>query len=488
MILKELITSSGASLDSGSWEQEITGLAYDSRKVRAGDLFFALPGLKSDGTAFAVQAVDSGAMAVVSQSSRPEGLKAAWVKVRNARETMGFAADTFFGRPSLDLPVVGITGTNGKTTISFLVQHLVAAAHHRCGLIGTVRYETGTEVIEAPHTTPESVDVQTLLGRMRDHGCRAAVMEVSSHGLEQHRVTGVRFKVGVFTNLTQDHLDYHGTMERYFASKKVLFDMVDEHKGTIVFNRDDVYGQRLLKHRYEGATLISYGLGVGADLRAVDVRPEPRGTQFQLEWGKSGRKSLVRIPFFGKHNVYNALASLGAAQGLELNLREAVAHLAESPQVPGRLELVPGGNGVRVFVDYAHTPDALENVLHSLREIRPNRIITVFGCGGDRDASKRPLMGAAVSRLSDISILTSDNPRTENPEQILDGVAAGMSGVWRRIVDRDEAIATAIRAAQPGDIVLVAGKGHETYQEINGVRHPFDDRKVARRLIEEASR
>ena len=368
------------------------------------------------------------------------------------------------------------------------MQHLVAAAHHRCGLIGTVRYETGTEVIEAPHTTPESVDVQTLLGRMRDHGCRAAVMEVSSHGLDQHRVTGVRFKVGVFTNLTQDHLDYHGTMERYFASKKVLFDMVDEHQGTIVFNRDDVYGQRLLKHRYEGATLISYGLGVGADLRAVDVRPEPRGTQFQLEWGKSGRKSLVRIPFFGKHNVYNALAALGAAQGLELNLREAVAHLAESPQVPGRLELVPGGNGVRVFVDYAHTPDALENVLRSLREIRPNRIITVFGCGGDRDASKRPLMGAAVSRLSDISILTSDNPRTENPEQILDGVAAGMSGVWRRIVDREEAIATAIRAAQPGDIVLVAGKGHETYQEINGVRHPFDDRKVARRLIEEASR
>lgn len=496
MTLGDLLSSPRAVLDQGTWNAGIDGLSYDSRKVRRGDLFFALPGVKVDGVAFARQAIEAGAAAVVSQSPAPNGVDAssAWVRVPDAREAMGRAAHVFHGQPSESLPVVGITGTNGKTTIAFLVQHLVAAARHRCGLIGTVRYDTGLGSVEAPHTTPESVDVHALLAEMLGNGCRAAAMEVSSHGLAQHRVAGVRFRAALFTNLTRDHLDYHGTMEDYFAAKRRLFEIVEAQSaaggkpGTLVINRDDVFGQRLLKSGFEKARVVSYGLGVGSDLRAVDLRQDLRGTQFQLEWGGSGRKSLVRLPFIGKHNVSNALAAMGAAQALDLNLREAVGHLASAPQVPGRLELVPGAGGFRVFVDYAHTPDALENVLRTLREIRPGRIITVFGCGGDRDNSKRPLMGAAVSRLSDLSILTSDNPRTEDPESILDQVAKGMTGTYRRIADRHEAIKAAIALAQPGDAVLIAGKGHETYQEINGVRHPFDDRKVARRLIEEASR
>jgi UDP-N-acetylmuramoyl-L-alanyl-D-glutamate--2,6-diaminopimelate ligase len=486
MKLSELIEHIHVRHVAGTLETEVTGVHCDSRSVKPGGVFCALKGAGRDGHEFIQVAIENGAVAILSERPNPAEFLATWIQVGNGRSAMATAAANFEGRPSLRFPVVGVTGTNGKTTTAFLVHHVMKSILHRAGLLGTIYYSTGEALVEASHTTPESTEVQRLLREMAEADCRGMAMEVSSHGLEQHRVTGVAFDVGIFTNLTQDHLDYHLTMENYFAAKRLLFEQMDAEtgkKGTAIINLDDTYGERLAKTRFERLRVMTYGRGSNADFRIGDLRSDFNGTQYQLRF--QDRQFLVRIPLIGSFNVYNSVAAIAAGWAIGLNLREVVAKMADAPQVPGRLELVGGRQtNYRVFVDYAHTPDALTNVLSTLRALDPNRIITVFGCGGDRDSTKRPLMAAAAEAGSDLCILTSDNPRTEDPRKILADAARGfLRGGHEVMEERRDAIRRAIQLAGERDIVLIAGKGHESYQEINGVRHDFDDRKVAAGFI-----
>ncbi len=476
----------------GDTQVDVAALRCDSRKVGAGDVFFALRGEQVDGHDHIGAALEAGAAAIVAEKPGDDESRGAatWIQVRNGRLAMGTAANVFYDRPSESLGVVGITGTNGKTTTAFLVHHLIKASWRRCGLLGTVVYDNGETQSRAANTTPESLEIQRLLSEMRDNDCRGAAIEVSSHGLAQYRTAAVRFRVGVFTNLSQDHFDYHGNFENYFAAKKMLFDQIeaqpsgDEKAPVIVVNGDDKYGKRLAAEPWSHAKLVTFGHGIHCDFRINNIRSDFSGTTYQLEIRKQ-RSMLVRLPLIGRYNVENATAALAAAQGIGLNLREAVKNIQEAPQVPGRLEAVePHRTAYKVYVDYAHTPDALVNALQTLRDLRPARIITVFGCGGDRDREKRPKMARAVEENSDIAIITSDNPRSEDSQAILREVAAGMKGDrYATIVDRRDAIREAVRLARPRDIVLIAGKGHEDYQEINGKRIDFDDRVAARHAI-----
>lgn len=489
MKLRKVIEQAPVKSVSGALDTEISGICYDSRQAGAGSLFCALPGEKADGHDFIPRAIENGAAAVLAEKPCPAEPPAPWVQVTNARESMALAADAFFGCPSRDLPVVGVTGTNGKSTTAWIIHHLVTCAWRRAGLVGTIQYRVADEVRDALHTTPESSDLQALLAEMREADCRAAIMEVSSHGLIQHRVTGVRFAVGVFTNLTRDHLDFHGSMDSYFAAKRLLFAQMEaqgagaQEPPVMVINRDDRHGERLAKENFPHTRLVTYGMGALCDFRGGNIRMDLNGMQFQMSL--RGRKMLVKLPLIGRYNAYNALASLAAAHALDLNLREAARNLEHVSQVPGRLEAVGGRQiNYRVFVDYAHTGDALENALKAVRELKPRRLITVFGCGGDRDHGKRPEMARVAEQHSDLAILTSDNPRTEDPAEIIAEAKAGFQSQRYAIIeDRREAISEAIKVAGERDIVLIAGKGHETYQEIDGVRHPFDDREVARQCI-----
>lgn len=486
MKLSDLIESIHVRSVAGTLETEVSGVYHDSRKVQPGGVFVALKGGGSDGHHYIQAAIDKGAVAVISELPNPAEFIATWVQVGNARAAMAIAAANFEGHPSLRLPVVGVTGTNGKTTTSYLVHHVMQSILHRAGLMGTIFYSTGDKLVEASHTTPESTEVQRLLREMVDSACRGVAMEVSSHGLAQHRVTGVSFDVGIFTNLTQDHLDYHRTMEEYFAAKCLLFEQMDadtSKEGTAIINLDDIYGDRIMKMRFGRLRRLTYGRGANADFQAAEIRSDFNGTQFKLTFRE--RQFLVRIPLIGDFNVYNSVAAIAAGWAIGLNLREVVSKMADAPQVPGRLELVGGRQtNYRVFVDYAHTPDAIRSVLKTLRALSPRRIITVFGCGGDRDSTKRPLMAAAAEEGSDLCILTSDNPRSEDPRKIIADAARGfMKGGHEVQEDRREAIRRAINLAGERDIVLLAGKGHESYQEIEGVRHDFDDRKIAAGFI-----
>lgn len=486
MKLSDLIESIHVRSVAGTLETEVSGVYHDSRKVQPGGVFVALKGGGSDGHHYIQASIDKGAVAVISELPNPAEFIATWVQVGNARAAMAIAAANFEGHPSLRLPVVGVTGTNGKTTTSYLVHHVMQSILHRAGLMGTIFYSTGDKLVEASHTTPESTEVQRLLREMVDSACRGVAMEVSSHGLAQHRVTGVSFDVGIFTNLTQDHLDYHRTMEEYFAAKCLLFEQMDadtSKEGTAIINLDDIYGDRIMKMRFGRLRRLTYGRGANADFQAAEIRSDFNGTQFKLTFRE--RQFLVRIPLIGDFNVYNSVAAIAAGWAIGLNLREVVSKMADAPQVPGRLELVGGRQtNYRVFVDYAHTPDAIRSVLKTLRALSPRRIITVFGCGGDRDSTKRPLMAAAAEEGSDLCILTSDNPRSEDPRKIIADAARGfMKGGHEVQEDRREAIRRAINLAGERDIVLLAGKGHESYQEIEGVRHDFDDRKIAAGFI-----
>ncbi len=483
MTLNELKNGIRIKETWGNLEVAPKAVRYDSRAVKPGDLFVAMRGEVVDGHRFIDMAIAQGAVGIIAEEApQMVNLEVGWLRVEDSRVALGPIAADLFGQPSRDMKVAGITGTNGKTTTAFLVQHLSDAAQRRCGLIGTVRYDTGGRSFEASRTTPESSDVHELLAEMRENGCRAAVMEVSSHGLEQHRVAGVAFDVGVFTNLSQDHLDYHKTMENYFAAKRILFEQMEnqsEKKPVMVVNGDDEYGQKLLRGDFPGVEKLCFGMGVGRDFRASDVKSRFEGTSFMLEAKK--RQFLVRSPLIGGFNVSNALAALATATAMGLNLREAIQHLADGPQVPGRMEAVGENLPFRVFVDYAHTPDALEKACETLRELKPNRLITVFGCGGDRDRAKRPLMARAASQGSDVVVLTSDNPRTEDPKQILDDARKGISGAECAVIeDRETAIRQAIFDAGERDIILIAGKGHENYQEFADGRIDFDDRLVAK--------
>lgn len=482
MRLNTLLQSAGIS--SVLADPDISSLCYDSRKAGTGSLFFALPGLKTNGAEFARQAAGNGAAAVVSESDI-EDCSCPVVRVSDARAAMADIAAAFHEHPDLGMKCVGVTGTNGKTTSAFLIKHILDSASLRCGLIGTVKYVVGPEEIPAPRTTPESTDLQEMLSRMRDFGGKAVAMEVSSHALIQHRVRSIEFDAAIFTNLTQDHLDYHHSMEAYFDAKTLLFEKLTAQahkKGRAIINADDRHGHFLLERLGKRVKTVTFGRGVTADYRASAIQFDGSGTKFQLD--ARGKSFLVRMPLIGLFNIYNALGALAASTACGVELRAAVAALASAPQVPGRLERISSKRNFHVFVDYAHTDDALRNVLRTLRELKPSRLITVFGCGGDRDRAKRPLMAAASEELSDWTIVTSDNPRREDPEAIIRDVVAGLHGMRHEtITDRETAIRHAIDIAKAGDIVLIAGKGHENYQEFADRRIPFDDVAVAEKAV-----
>src|SRR3982750_155777 len=490
MQLKTLAAAVSARQVIGPLDRNVESIAYDSRRVQRNGLFVALRGEKADGHQFIGQAIEKGASAVVAEREEyaAAGGRATFVIVEDSRAALADLAGTFYGYPGRKLRMAAVTGTNGKTTTSFLIKHICEKAGLRCGLIGTVRYEIGERVLPAARTTPESLDLQELLSQILNAGCKGAAMEVSSHALAQERTRGIEWNVAVFTNLTQDHLDFHGTMENYFQAKPKLFTELaaqkQKTKPVAIVNVDDRYRQPLLGKLGKSVAITTYGMGSRADFRASNYRAEFTGTSYQLD--AHGKSYLVRLPLIGRFNVTNSIAALAAAEALGINLRTAVLSLGKAPQVPGRLELVPAKRQFQVFVDYAHTPDALGNVLKTLRELQPHRLITVFGCGGDRDRQKRPLMAEMADRLADYSIITSDNPRKEDPSAIISETEKGFrSNHYEKIVDRTEAINRAVALAGPRDIVLVAGKGHENYQEFADYTIPFDDIQVARRAIED---
>jgi UDP-N-acetylmuramoyl-L-alanyl-D-glutamate--2,6-diaminopimelate ligase len=452
---------------------EITGLAYASRDVTPGALFFCVRGFTADGHDFAADAVGRGAAALVCE--RPLGLGVPEVVVDDARAAMGPAAARFFGDPTATLDVVGITGTNGKTTTAFLARHLLEAGGVQTGLLGTVKRIVGGVEEEVERTTPEAIDLQATFRRMLDAGDRACAMEVSSHALELGRADAIRFACRVFTNLTQDHLDFHGTMDAYFAAKRRLFD----EPGPAVVNVDDEYGRRLAAGRDE---VVTFAVEREAHYRARDVRFDVSGAWFTCETPDGPME--LESPLPGLFNVQNVLGAVAVARALGVDSGTVVEALRSVGRVPGRFEAVDEGQDFGVLVDYAHTPDSLENVLRAARGITRNRLHVVFGAGGDRDRGKRPLMGRAAADLADRVIVTSDNPRNEDPEAIADQVMEGAGPGAERELDRRRAIALAIESAEPGDVVVIAGKGHEQGQEFErGRKEPFDDVTVAREAL-----
>ena len=452
---------------------EITGLHYRSSDVRSGGLFFCVPGFKADGHDFAPDAVERGAAALVSE--RPLDLGAPEVVVPSVRAAMGPAAARFYGDPTAKLRVVGITGTNGKTTTAFLTRAILEKAGVQTGLLGTVKSIVGGVEEPVERTTPEAIDLQATFRRMLDAGDGACAMEVSSHALELGRADGIRFVCRVFTNLTQDHLDFHPNMESYFMAKRRLFD----EPGPSVVNVDDDYGNRLADDIPEPVT---YGVESMADYHAREIRFDPSGSSFQCDTPVGTVAVETRLP--GLFNVLNALAALAATRSVGVELDVACAALAEADRVPGRFEPVDEGQPFTVLVDYAHTPEALDNVLRAARELTDGRVHVVFGAGGDRDRAKRPLMGKAAAALADRVVVTSDNPRSEDPEAIIEEILAGTGPDVEREPDRRRAIALAVSSADPGDVVVVAGKGHEQGQEFeNGRKEPFDDVTVVREAL-----
>ncbi|MBU0714946.1 MAG: UDP-N-acetylmuramoyl-L-alanyl-D-glutamate--2,6-diaminopimelate ligase [Verrucomicrobia bacterium] len=467
-------------------DPDIKGLAYDSRKIKPGFIFFALHGQNQDGNQFVPDAVTRGAAAVVSDQAAPVSHgPAIIIRVSDPRQAMAELAAAFNNNPSANLQVVGITGTNGKTTTAFMLRDIFTDAGRHTGLIGTVAYEIGGRTIPANRTTPESVDLQDMLAQMVHVGCQSAVVEVSSHALIQKRVGGIDFDVAVFTNLTHDHLDYHATKENYFQAKVLLFRGLSRcHKKPVaVVNLDDPYGRELVRDVPLEADLITYATGQDAAVRAVNLQITSAGSVFEVHspWGEA----QVKLKLLGHYNVSNTLAALAVAGATGVPLARAAQVVSQMMAVPGRLEEISIEGGFQVFVDYAHTEDALHNVLSTLREITPGKLIVVFGCGGNRDRKKRPLMGAVATRLADYVLLTSDNPRKENPIEIIAQIRAGCkhSDNVEVVEDRHEAIIRALSMAEKGDVVLIAGKGHENYQEFTNTVIPFDDRQVVRECL-----
>ena len=467
---------------------EIDDLAFDSRRVEAGTLFVCVPGMSSDGHDFAPAALAAGASALVVERELP--IDAPQVLVGDARRAMAPLAARLFGEPSRELRMVGVTGTNGKTTTAFLIREILEAAGMPCGLLGTVKQVVAGAEEPVARTTPEAIDLQRTFRRMLDGGDRACVMEVSSHALSLGRADAIHFDVAAFTNLTQDHLDFHADMGDYFAAKRLLFLPTEGGAGvapeTAVVNADDPYGARLLEELTAAGqpAAVSFSpSGRAADLRAQNVSFDSSGTRFDLL--REGSTTAVELGIPGHFNVENALAALGSAGAIGVDQPVAVDALAGITPVPGRMEPVDAGQPFGVLVDYAHTPDSLENVLRAARRLTEGRLICAFGCGGDRDASKRPLMGRAGAELADLTVVTSDNPRSEEPEAIIAAILAGIGPGERDDVvvepDRRAAIAIALSNASPRDLVVIAGKGHEQGQELAGGRKiPFDDREVAR--------
>lgn len=465
----------------GDPNMSVQGLAYRSDQVKPGDMFFCIPGLKADGHDFAQDAVDRGAQVLVVERVMlgVDTSQVGILVVKDSRKAMAHISARFFNKPSQNLALVGVTGTNGKTTTSYLIEHIAREASEQTGLIGTVETRIGNQRLTSSHTTPESYDLQKLLSRMRDNRCEIVVMEVSSHALELERTWGTQFAVTVFTNLTQDHLDFHKTFEAYFASKSRLFS--SDYPAKRVICVDDSYGQDLWQRCVKaGDSVVTVGLCEDAQIRPHRVRYEATQTQVELEI--LGVRHTFTYPLVGQFNVQNVCCAIGTGLQLGLTAQEIIAALEDAPQIPGRLERVEDPhNGRFIFVDYAHTPDALEKAIETIKSFEQGKLTVVFGCGGDRDKGKRSLMGKAACK-ADYSFVTSDNPRSEDPQAIIDDIVAGMADCQERfeiVSDRRLAIRQALLHAQPGDCVLIAGKGHEDYQIVGSEVRDFDDRVVA---------
>ena len=468
----------------GTLDRPISGLAMDSRRVVPGSLFFALPGLRTDGGTYIDQAIDRGAVAIVTNklpSTMPA--KVTFIQVEDPRATLARVSQCYYKFPDREMQVVGVTGTNGKTTVTHLLKHLLGG-DQRVGLLGTISYDLGVRTVPSFKTTPEAIDIFGMLAQMRDAGCRQAVMEVSSHGIEQKRVLGMQFDAAVFTNLTRDHLDYHKTLDAYFAAKARLFTgEVGSTPKVAVINLDDAHGAQLASVVPAGVKVVTYGEAPEALVRAEEVSLNFKNTTFKLVWPEGSMS--VDSPLIGRYNVSNLLAAVATAWGLGRDPAVILARLKSFAGVSGRLERIEEGQPFNVLVDYAHTDDALHNALGMLRTITPGRLLVVFGCGGNRDRSKRPLMVRAVQEFADYSFATADNPRGESLAQIFDDMRTGVTApeklTW--IDDRRRAISLALDMAKPGDCLLIAGKGHESYQEFADTVIPFDDRQVVRELI-----
>jgi len=457
---------------------DVTDLAYDARRVTAGALFVCVPGFRTDGHDFAPDAISRGAVALVVE--RELELDVPQLVVADARKAMGLAADAFYGFPTRELAVAGVTGTNGKTTTTFLLYAILAAAGRRPGLLGTVESRIGGERRAVKHTTPESVDLQRTLREMLDAGDRTCAMEASSHGSELRRLAGVRFAALAFTNLSQEHLDLHGTLEAYFDAKRRLFTEpdVDGRRSPAAVNVGDEYGRRLADElRSLGEEPLTFGFGEGAEIGARELEIDASGSRFIA----AGIRLESRLR--GRFNVENVLAAVALARLLGVEDEPIATGVSHLQGVPGRFEAVDEGQPFAVLVDYAHTPRALENVLAEARSLAQGRLLCVFGCGGDRDRDKRPVMGEVASRLADTVIVTSDNPRSEDPLEIIGEIVAGTNGEAEIEPDRAVAIARALERAVEGDVVLIAGKGHESGQETAGETIPFDDRQVTRDVL-----
>ncbi len=495
MQLEVLLENTAILSSGGRLSTEVESLTCDSRQVTSGTLFFALRGSRTDGHQYIKQAVAAGAAAIVLEDPGCAPDTVPWVQVADGRVSMAHLAARFYGYPTRELPLVGITGTNGKTTTTYLVEGIMQAAGMPAAVLGTISYRFGSTVIEASHTTPESTELQGIFRQLADAGAQAFVMEVSSHSLEQHRVDGCSFNVGIFTNLTRDHLDYHGSMEAYGAAKQRLFsELLQGDSCRAVINLDDPAAEAFAAAA--ACPVITYGLAEGADITAQQLTSTVEGISGQLVL--KGQQVPFHSRLVGSYNLSNILAAVATGVALGLTPQQIVSGIEQQKSVPGRLERVATTCGVTCLVDYAHTGDALENVLSTLKQLATGRIITVFGCGGDRDNGKRPIMGRIAAQYSDLAVVTSDNPRTEDPQRILEQIRGGITPLGVReyqlnecvpggirdkgfvvLENRREAIRRAAGLAQPGDILLLAGKGHEDYQIIGTTKHHFDDREEA---------
>jgi UDP-N-acetylmuramoyl-L-alanyl-D-glutamate--2,6-diaminopimelate ligase len=473
--LNQLISTLNAEVHGNS-EQDISELVYDSRVAKKGSLFFAVRGTIHDGHQFIEQVTGNGCTAVVCETLPAQlNTEVCYVQVKDSSRAMGMTAAAFYSHPSQKLKLVAVTGTNGKTTVATLLFNLFRSMGHSCGLISTVQNQINDNIIPATHTTPDAIKLQHMLSTMVNEGCEYAFMEASSHAIDQNRIAGLHFAGVLFTNITHDHLDYHKTFDNYLHAKKKIFDEVNSDAFALT-NRDDRNGNVMLQNC--NATRYTYGIKNIADFKAKIIESDFTGMLLDMD----GQEAWFRL--VGNFNAYNLLCVYGAAFLLGKDKQEIIRYLSALPAVNGRFEYIRSNTGIVAIVDYAHTPDALKNVLDTINEIRTQneQLITVVGCGGNRDAAKRPVMGDIATELSTRVIFTSDNPRDENPETIIDEMQKGVKPLHYkktlRITDRKEAIKAAVSMAQKGDIILIAGKGHETYQEVKGVKHPFDDKQV----------
>jgi len=469
---------------TGDWKTRVTGICTDSRRVTPGVIFFALKGLHTDGNHYVDEAIDRGAATVVTDGEGTAMSGANRIRVKNPKAILAEVARRFYSNPQDEMDLMGVTGTNGKTTVAYLVKHMLEESRGRVGMLGTVQYDLGKRTLPANRTTPESMDIYAMLAQMRESVCDQAILEVSSHGIDQGRVDGLYFKTAAFLNLTQDHIDYHGSLKSYFMTKSRLFTGQTGRVPEIaVVNSDDPFSVYLMKLIPRGVCVITCGTNERCDFRVTDLVLESDRTRFKLTWPFGAFE--VESPLLGKYNVSNLLVAFAIcfAQGNDVPL--LAEKLADFPGVPGRMERVDEGQPFSVLVDYAHTDDALKNALSMLRGITSGRLLVVFGCGGNRDRSKRPLMTQAVLKAADFCWATADNPRKESLETIFRDMKKGAadSKKIRFIKDRRRAISLALDAAQVGDCLLIAGKGHETFQDFTDAVAPFDDRLVAQELI-----